>query len=84
MRAVVDLTVVTSRDEPASTCAVCAGDIPAGKGITALFEGRRLRFKGQGCLGWFAEDPRRFLAGHAEQCCKQDCGTSAPTEWAYD
>lgn len=80
----VELTVVSSRLEAAARCVVCGGDIPAGEGITALFEGRFIRFKCQGCLGWFAEDPNRFLAGHTERCCQDECGGSALTEWSYD
>jgi hypothetical protein len=65
----VALTVVDSRRQTAARCLVCGGQVAAGEGITALFEGRTLRFRCQGCLGRFAEDPDRFLAGRVEPWC---------------
>ena len=65
---VVEITVVDSIGQPAAPCVVCGGLLPAGCGITARFRTRTLRFRCQGCLGRFVEDPERFLAGHTEAC----------------
>ena len=66
---VVHLSVIDSDRQGRAACAVCGDQIEAGLGITALYEGRTLRFRCQGCLARFAEDPDRFLAGHTEQWC---------------
>lgn len=78
------IAVVSSRLEPAARCLVCGGEIEAGRGVTALFQGRYLRFRCEGCLARFATDPERFLAGHPAHCCETPDGRSAMTEWTCD
>lgn len=55
--------------EPAASCVVCGNDIPAGRGLTARYGERTLRFKCPGCLARFEADPERYLAGDLGGCC---------------
>ena len=66
---VVRLSVIDSAQQGAAACVVCGDRVDAGRGLTALYEVRTLRFRCHGCLGRFAEDPDRFLAGQTEQWC---------------
>ena len=60
----VAVSVADSTGQARGRCMVRG---PAGCGITALHGTRTLRFRCQGCLGRFVEDPERFLAGHTEK-----------------
>jgi hypothetical protein len=74
---VVELSVIDSAQQGVSICVVCGDRIAAGQGVTARYEGHTLRFRCQGCLGRFAEDPARFLAGRMEQWCSDGPRDSA-------
>ncbi len=74
----VELSVIDSAQEGAAACVVCGDQIAAGRGVTARYGGRTLRFCCQGCLGRFAEDPDGFLAGYTEQWCS-DLRSDSPT-----
>ena len=75
----VELHVIDSAPQGSAACVVCGDKIAAGQGVTARYEGRTLRFRCQGCLGRFAEDPAPFLAGHTEQWCSDLRGASRPS-----
>lgn len=66
-----DLVVVDSSAAAAASCVVCGKDIAAGEGVTALFQGRTLRFKCPGCLSRFAVDPDHILSAEPT-CCDRD------------
>ena len=78
------IVVVSSLLEPAARCLVCGGEVEAGGGLTAMFEGRPLRFRCEGCLAQFAADPDRFLADHPAHCCDDPVATGAFSEWTCD
>ncbi|MEW5990423.1 MAG: hypothetical protein AB1736_03640 [Chloroflexota bacterium] len=78
------LIVLESGDEPAGTCTVCGGDIPAGEGVTASYRGRTLRFKCPGCFVRFELNPGRFLGGGDQSCCGGTHDHSPASEWRCD
>lgn len=69
-----------ARLEPASRCLVCGGEIPAGEGLAARHGGNTLRFKCEGCIAAFVEDPDRYLVEHPQRCCDEHAASPA-SEW---
>ncbi|OGO54184.1 MAG: hypothetical protein A2V84_11935 [Chloroflexi bacterium RBG_16_70_13] len=78
------LVVLESDDQPAAPCIVCGGDIRAGEGVTASYEGRTLRFKCSGCFVRFELNPGRFLAEREGSCCFGTHDHSPASEWRCD
>jgi len=84
MEAVASIVIRNSTFEPAGRCIVCAGDIPAGEGLTARYGERTLRFKCPGCLDRFEADPERYLTAHQSGCCNEEHADSPASEWRCD
>ena len=78
------IVIWNSELEPSARCLVCGNDIPAGRGLTARYRERTLRFKCQGCLTRFEADPERYLAGHEVGCCSDEHERSPASEWRCD
>ena len=74
------MVIHNARLEPAARCLVCGSDIPASEGLMANYGQKTLRFKCEGCLARFVEDPDRFLAGHPAECCDEHPASPA-SEW---
>ena len=74
----VDLKVIGSAQQGPAVCVVCGDPVAAGQGVTARYEGRTLRFRCQGCLGRFTEDPELFLGGKTEQWCLDVASACTP------
>ena len=83
---IVPLSIVTreSRLEPAASCVVCGDEIPAGKGLTARYGDRTVRFKCPDCLRRFEAAPERYPAEHEASCCTGEAARSPASEWACD
>ncbi len=67
-----DLIVLRSACEPAAQCAVCGKPIPRGEGITGLYRGRIVRFRGSHCLDQFMRD---------RTCRDRVAGNATANEW---
>jgi len=78
------LEVVDSRYRGAARCAVCGNQVDAGEGVTAIYRGRVLRFKCQGCVTRFERDPERFLGAPEPTCCGREEAESPASEWRCD
>jgi hypothetical protein len=80
-----DLTFVGDPSAPAARCVVCGNHVEAGGGLSAIVDGRLLRFKCSGCVARFRADPERFLAGGPAGGCGGVHGHDSPaSEWTCD
>ncbi len=85
----IELTVVDSEGQPAADCATCGSPVPPGSGVTAVFHGRTLRFRCEGCFSRFVLDADHAPDGVAASCCSGDAdhesaaapGSTPFTEW---
>ena len=81
MNSLSPIVIRSSTLEAAAACIVC-GDILAGASLTARYGEMSLRFKCEGCLADFQEDPDRFMPGPSRTCCPDEGYVDAPvSEW---
>ncbi len=76
--------LVSARLEPTGRCAVCFGEIEPGGGLSAIYAGRRYRFRCRDCYELFAADPSALLTRHDGECCRGHDVSSPMSEWTCD